>query len=151
MIKKIALVSLATVLLGGCQTAEVNWQQDSTVMVEEMMIELKSSLWIDKMPTIGEASSSEQNLHAALSIESKDELPAQLEVVSVSIKQGAETWLIESEEIDVRTHSASHWELAFAWQLPISPDTPADIAIQLNNNGNEKWLVEHDVNIDVVY
>ncbi|MCK6262421.1 hypothetical protein KP803_03960 [Vibrio sp. ZSDE26] len=151
MKKQIALASLAVALLAGCQNSDVNWQQSSSVMIEESQVVLKSSLWIDRMPSIGESSSSEENFHAALSLESINELPADLEVVSVTIKQGNETWLIESEEIDIRTHSANQWELAVSWQLPISPDLPADIAIQLNNKGQEKWLVDHDVNIDVVY
>lgn len=151
MIKNIALASLAVALLGGCQSTEINWQQESAVMIEQTTIELKSSLWVDRMPKIGEASTQEESVHVALSLESDNELPPQLEVVNVAIKQGSDTWVINSEEVDIRTHSENQWELAFEWQIPVAIDTPVDIAILMSNHGQETWIVEHDVNIDVVY
>ncbi|WGV99805.1 hypothetical protein QF117_18055 [Vibrio sp. YMD68] len=151
MMKKITLISLTLILLGGCQNTEVNWQESSTTVVSQTQIELKSSLWVDRMPTIGETSQSEENLHAAIYIESQDELPAELDINRVSIKQGGEEWLISSEEFDIRTHNSKQWEIAFVWQLPVNPALPVDVALQLSSDGQEQWLVERDVNIDMVY
>ncbi|MGC9401567.1 hypothetical protein [Vibrio genomosp. F10] len=151
MMKKIALISLALTVLGGCQNTEVNWQESSTTVVAQTQIELKSSLWVDRMPTIGESSQSEENLHAAIYIESQGELPAELDINRVSIKQGGEEWLISSEEFDIRTHNSNQWEIAFVWQLPVNPGLPVDVALQLSSDGQEQWLVERDVNIDMVH
>jgi hypothetical protein len=150
MIKNIALASLTVALLGGCQNTEINWEPKRAVTIEQTTIELKSSLWIDKMPSIGEPSTQEESVHVALSLESIEELPAQLDVASIAIKQGSDTWIIESEEVEIRTHSKNHWELAFVWQLPVSTDQPVNIAVQMENQGQEIWLVDLDVAIDVV-
>ncbi|MEZ8823599.1 hypothetical protein [Vibrio sp. 10N.261.55.A7] len=151
MIKNIALASLSLALLGGCQSTNVDWQQKNAVVIEQTTIELKSSLWVDKMPKIGEPSTQEESIHAALSLESEDVLPAQLEVVSVAIKQGSDTWVVNSEDVDIRTHSENQWEIAFEWQVPVATDLPVDIAILMTNQGHETWIVERNVTIDTVY
>lgn len=52
--KKLALVSLSAALLAGCASEPVGWEQDNQVVISEATVSLKSNLWLNKMPTIGE-------------------------------------------------------------------------------------------------
>ncbi|MGF1752467.1 hypothetical protein L4C33_02580 [Vibrio makurazakiensis] len=145
--KKIALV--CALALAGCATTNVSWDQDSQIEVAQSTVTLKSNLWLNKMPTIGEAS--EHNLHGALNLASTADLPADLTVNNVSIKQGENTWLIDGDDLDLRTHNESQWEVAFTWQLGVDVEQTVDVALEVEQAGKTQWLVEKDVKIDAVY
>ncbi|MDA0117169.1 MULTISPECIES: hypothetical protein [Vibrio] len=147
--KKIALVALGAVLLAGCSTAPVGWEQRNQATVEEATVRLKSNLWLNKMPTLGEVQ--DQTLHGSLNLESDKLLPATLEVDSISIKQGDDSWTIDGELLELRTHNQSHWEVAFVWQFAVNADQPVDVAVMLKNGDKVEWLVEKEVAIDTVY
>ncbi|USD40667.1 hypothetical protein J4N42_11515 [Vibrio sp. SCSIO 43135] len=147
--KKLLVTSLAMAALAGCNSTSVNWEQGNQAVVAESNVALKSNLWIDKMPSIGEVR--DQNVHGALYLESEQPLPAELVVESVSIKQGKEVWLIDSDSLDLRTHNESQWEVAFTWQLELDSEQPVDIAVQIDTNGVKNWLVEKKVKVDTVY
>ncbi|CAM2779234.1 hypothetical protein [Vibrio neptunius] len=147
--KKIALVVLGAVLLAGCSTAPVGWEQRNQATVEEATVRLKSNLWLNKMPTLGEVQ--DQTLHGSLYLESDKLLPATLEVDSISIKQGDDSWTIDGELLELRTHNQSHWEVAFVWQFAVNADQPVDVAVMLKNGDKVEWLVEKEVAIDTVY
>lgn len=147
--KKIALVVLGAVLLAGCSTAPVGWEQRNQATVEEATVRLKSNLWLNKMPTLGEVQN--QTLHGSLYLESDKLLPATLEVDSISIKQGDDSWTIDGELLELRTHNQSHWEVAFVWQFAVNADQPVDVAVMLKNGDKVEWLVEKEVAIDTVY
>ncbi|MCW8332224.1 membrane lipoprotein lipid attachment site-containing protein [Vibrio paucivorans] len=147
--KKLLVTSLAVAALAGCNSTSVNWEQGNQAVVAESNVALKSNLWIDKMPSIGEVR--DQNVHGALYLESEQPLPAELVVESVSIKQGEEVWLIDSDSLDLRTHNESQWEVAFTWQLELDSEQPVDIAVQIDTNGVKNWLVEKKVKVDTVY
>ncbi|MDN3614097.1 hypothetical protein ACFFUS_20845 [Vibrio gallaecicus] len=145
--KKIALV--CALALAGCSTTQVEWQQDNQIKVAEATVVLKSNLWINKMPSIGEAQ--DQMLHGAIYLQATSELPAELAVEGLTIKQGAETWLIDGNDLELRTHGETQWEVAFKWQLEVDDTQPVDVAVQLKDGEAVKWLVEHDVKVDTVY
>ncbi|MFA0566811.1 hypothetical protein [Vibrio gallaecicus] len=145
--KKIALV--CALALAGCSTTQVEWQQDNQIKVAEATVVLKSNLWINKMPSIGEAQ--DQMLHGAIYLQATSDLPAELAVEGLTIKQGAETWLIDGNDLELRTHSETQWEVAFKWQLEVDDTQPVDVAVQLKDGEAVKWLVEHDVKVDTVY
>ncbi|MBW3697103.1 hypothetical protein EK599_15490 [Vibrio sp. T187] len=145
--KKIALVGLLA--LAGCTTTAVSWQQDNQIEVAQSTVTLKSNLWLNKMPTIGEEQ--DKNLHGALYLEANNDLPADLAVKSVSIKQGDNTWMIDGDALELRTHNETQWEVAFVWQLAIDNTKTVDVALELEHGGNAQWLVESAVNIDSVY
>ncbi|MBN3491391.1 membrane lipoprotein lipid attachment site-containing protein [Vibrio neptunius] len=147
--KKIALVALGAVLLAGCSTVPVGWEQRNQATVEEATVRLKSNLWLNKMPTLGEVQ--DQTLHGSLNLESDKLLPATLEVDSISIKQGEDSWTIDGELLELRTHNQSHWEVAFVWQFAVNADQPVDVAVMLKNGDKVEWLVEKEVAIDTVY
>lgn len=147
--KKLATVSLGVALLAGCATQQVGWEQDNQVVISEATVTLKSNLWLNKMPTIGEVQDS--TLHGALYIESDATLPAELDVESISIQQGEETWLIDGDLLELRTHSPNQWEVVFVWQFPVDAAQPVDVALLLKNGEKVDWLVEKDVAIDTVY
>ncbi|NOH96789.1 hypothetical protein [Vibrio sp. 99-70-13A1] len=145
--KKIALVCVLA--LAGCSTTQVEWQQDNQIKVAEATVVLKSNLWINKMPSIGEAQ--DQMLHGAIYLQATSDLPAELTVEGLTIKQGAETWLIDGSDLELRTHSETQWEVAFKWQLELDDTQPVNVAVQLKDGEAIKWLVENDVKVDTVY
>ncbi|KII77445.1 hypothetical protein [Vibrio renipiscarius] len=147
--KKIAVISLGLALLAGCSTTQVGWEQDNQIVVDKANIQLESNLWLNKMPTIGEMQ--EQALHGALVLEASDTLPADLDVTSISLRQGDETWLIEGDLLELRSHSENRWEISFVWQFDFDSELPIDVAVMINNGDDVEWLVEKDVNIDTVY
>ena len=147
--KKIALVSLGVALLAGCANEPMVWEQDNQVMVASTTVALKSNLWLNKMPTIGEVQ--ENNLHGALYLESNGELPADLAIDQVTLKQGEETWVLDGDLLELRTHSENQWEVVFVTQLAFDSERPIDVSLQLNLSDQIEWLVERDVKIDIAY
>ncbi len=147
--KKFALLSLSAALLAGCANEPVVWEQTNTIEVAQTSIALKSNLWVNKMPTIGSVQDS--TLHGALYLESDKVLPAQLVVESLSIKQGDESWQIDGDLLDLRTHNQNQWELAFVWQFELDAEKPVDVALQVRVDDKTEWLVETGVVIDIVY
>ena len=114
--KKFASAALAIALLAGCSSApQVGWQQGSQVTMNTVNVELKSNLWVNLMPTIGEVQ--EQNVHGALYLKADNELPANLTVDALIIKQGDSEWEIDGDLLELRTHSENQWEVAFVWQI----------------------------------
>ncbi|KGY13705.1 DNA polymerase III subunit beta [Vibrio tubiashii] len=147
---KLVLVSLGTALLAGCVNDPViEWQQSNHAIVAEAKVTLKSNLWLNKMPAIGQAQ--DNTIHGALYLESDGALPAELGVESVTLQQGEESWEVDAEQVELRTHNPEQWEVAFAWQFPIDLEKPVDVALKLDNNGQVSWLIEKDVTIDTVY
>ncbi|NOH80623.1 hypothetical protein F0231_12815 [Vibrio sp. RE86] len=147
--KKLALVSLGVALLAGCATQPVGWEQDNQIVVADTKVTLKSNLWLNKMPTIGEVQDS--TLHGTLYLESENTLPPELDVESITLQQGEDSWMIDGDLLELRTHSPNQWEVVFVWQFPIDSNLPVNVALQLNNNDTIEWLVEKDVKVDTVY
>ena len=143
------ICSLGLALLAGCSSPQVVWPQDNQTEVNNAQIQLKSNLWLNKMPTIGDMQ--ESNLHGALYLQSSQPLPADLEVQSVSLRQDAEVWLVEADDLELRTHTENQWEVVFAWQFELDPSQTIDVAIMLKNGERVEWLVEKSVVIDTVY
>ena len=81
--RTMALVSLGILLLAGCSSEPVSWEQSNQVKIESNVVELKSNLWLNKMPTIGEVQ--DTNLHGALYLVSDTDLPAELDIESVTL------------------------------------------------------------------
>ncbi len=153
--KKFVLVLFAVILVGCSNTQsfdakEVNWQQDNIAALADTSIQLKSSLWTDQMPTIGE-SNSPQALNGTLTLATSAELPADLIVKMVVVKQGKQTWLINGEETELRTQSEDRWEVVFSSELDIDIEKEVDVALDLSDTNGDVWLIERNVQIDKVY
>ncbi|MEF1288939.1 hypothetical protein [Vibrio sp. M260118] len=147
---KLVLVSLGTALLAGCANDPIiEWQQSNHAIVAEAQVTLKSNLWLNKMPAIGQEQ--DNTIHGALYLESDGVLPAELGVESVTLQQGEESWEVDADQVELRTHNPEQWEVAFAWQFPIDPEKTVNVALKLDNNGQVSWLIEKDVTIDTVY
>ncbi len=147
--KKLAVLSLGVALMMGCTSQPVGWEQGNQLEVAGATVSLKSNLWINKMPTIGEVQDS--TLHGALYLESDKPLPAELDVESVSIQQGDQTWIIDGDLLEMRTHNQNQWEVVFVWQIPLDLDQPVDVALHIKREDKVDWLVEKNVKIDTVY
>ncbi|MGR5067867.1 MULTISPECIES: lipoprotein [Vibrio] len=148
--KRLLSATLAIALLAGCSSApQIVWQENSQVTMNQVSIELKSNLWVNLMPTIGEVQ--EQNVHGALYLQANKDLPANLTVDALIIKQGDSEWQINGDLLELRTHSENQWEVVFVWQIEANMENPVDIALLLDDAGKQAWLVEKGIRIDKVY
>lgn len=72
-------------LLIGCASSEVvQWQKESSAMVENTNINLESRMWLNKMPMIGEEASIP--LHGSIILSADQDIPADLGVVSIWLR-----------------------------------------------------------------
>ncbi len=148
--KKLTSVLIASALLTGCSTVpELDWQQDSQVTMNQVNIELKSNLWVNLMPSVGEAL--EPNLHGSLSLESDQQLPANLTAEALIIKQGDKEWMISEEMLDTRTNSENQWEVAFTLERELDTGKLVNLAILLDDAGKKRWLIEKYIKINKVH
>ncbi|WP_070962381.1 hypothetical protein [Vibrio sonorensis] len=147
--KKVAAVVLGLGLLAGCSSQQGEWVDNRPVEFAGTSLSLESNLWFNKMPTIGEVQ--DKTLHGAVYLEAEETLPADLEIESVTLRQGDEVVLIEGDLLELRTHSEHKWEVAFVWQLELEESQPVDVALTLNDGQSSQIIVEQDVKIDSVY
>lgn len=148
--KRIAPLALVMALMAGCSSVpNVNWQQNSQITINEVNVELKSNLWVNLMPNIGDVE--EQSIQGALYLEGDQLLPANLTAEALIIKQGQKEWLVDSASLDTRTHSESRWEVAFSSHIDVNTEKSVDIAVLLDDAGKQRWLVEKYVKINKVY
>ncbi|MCL9773364.1 hypothetical protein [Vibrio methylphosphonaticus] len=156
MKRMITAVALA-IALGGCVSSSNShvdaWTATETVMVEQQSISMASNLWIDMMPKVGEAQPlmKEQMLHGAINLSGEDQLPADMDVLKVLLKQGDEVWELGADDFELRSHSEQQWEVAFKWQLEFNNSEPVDVALLLVDQGKETWLLNTHVSVDTVY
>lgn len=155
--KKVVTALALSIALAGCASSPTTdsamWASSNTAMVEQQTVSLNSNLWIDMMPKVGETSAlvKEQNLYGALNLSTDNQLPADMDVAMVVLKQDDMTWEFEGSDFELRNHSESQWEVAFNWQLEVNITKPVDVAVQLVDGENKTWLVSKQVNIDTVY
>lgn len=155
--KKVVTALALSIALAGCASSPTTdsamWTSSNTAMVEQQTVSLNSNLWIDMMPKVGETSAlvKEQNVYGALNLSTENQLPADMDVTMVVLKQGDMTWEFEGSDFELRNHSESQWEVAFNWQLEVNITKPVDVAVQLVDGENKTWLVSKQVNIDTVY
>ncbi|PFG45223.1 hypothetical protein ATG66_3501 [Vibrio sp. ES.051] len=144
------MVWVMAFLIAGCSSIpNVNWQQNSQITINQVNIELKSNLWVNLMPAVGEAQ--EQSIQGALYLEGNQQLPANLTAEALVIKQGDVKWLVSGESLETRTHSENQWEVAFTSEIDADADKFVDIAVLLDDAGKQRWLVEKYVKINKVY
>ncbi|MCJ2375893.1 hypothetical protein LNL84_03505 [Vibrio sp. ZSDZ34] len=156
--KKLITVLTMTAAMIGCgamtETSETErWSNNKVVMLSKQQVNLESNLWIDKMPKVGETKAlvSEQVVFGSLNLSSPGQIPADLDVSKVVIKQGEQVWLLEDSDFELRNHSEQQWEVAFAWQIDVNTIQPVDIAVELEDGTQQVWLSQSNVEIDTVY
>lgn len=147
--------ALLAVVIVGCSSSQVaeesnvNWQQSNQAALADTSLHLKSSLWTDQMPTVGETKP--QALNGLLTLLTSAELPAELVVKMVVVKQGEQSWFIPGEDTELRTQSENRWEVVFSSELEIDIEKEVDVALQLTDAEGDVWLIEREVSIDKVY
>lgn len=144
---------LACLLLGGCASHEIEWQNIDQVTMAQTTISLESNLWVNMMPTITmeDPDAKPQTIFGSLQLQSSQQLPADLNVEQVAIRQGEQYWLIKKDQLDIRSHSPNEWEIAFKQPVEINTAKKVDIAVQLSNSKEEKELFNNKVKVDFVY
>lgn len=147
--KKLACIGLASGLLIGCSAPAIDWQQSDQVPFAQTVVTMKSTLWIDMMPSVG--SEQETTLRGSILLESDQALDPNTRVDLLSLQQDDQVWLVEGDALELRAYSPTQWEVAFEWQVPIDAERAVDIAVQLNDQDHSTWLVNQQVSIDKVY
>lgn len=153
--KKFVLAILAAAIVGCSQTQpqqnpEVNWQHDNLAALANTSFQLKSNLWTDQMPKVGEVKET-QTLNGLLTLETSSGLPAELLVKLVVVKQGDQSWYINGEETELRAQSENRWEVVFHSDIELDIESTVDVALELTDSDGDAWLVERHVSIDKVY
>ncbi|MBF9001558.1 MULTISPECIES: hypothetical protein [Vibrio] len=147
--KKFVLIALMSALTACAFSPNVNWKQGSLAVLAQIDIQLKSNLWTDQLPKVQGAET--QSLNGTLTLETSGELPADLNVNQLVIKQGDQVWTIDGDNVELRTQSEDVWEVVFQSSIEVNVDKPVSVALELSNDGKNAWLVEHNVSIDKVY
>lgn len=152
---KMATVAiLGFTLLTGCAATapsaeQAPWGENNTIMISETKVALSSNLWINAMPSATEQSG--QMVNAALYIESKQGLPANLAVTSVTLRQGEQVWVISEDDFELRTHLDTQWEIALLVEANIDDSLPVDVAVSFGSDNKAFWLIDRNIKIDTVY
>lgn len=155
--KRILTALALTAALAGCASSPTIdnqvWSAGNSAMFAQQSVRLESNLWIDMMPKIGETTAlvKEQNLYGALNLTTETQLPADMDIALVVLRQGDQFWEFEGSDFELRNHSESQWEIAFNWQLEVNITKPIDVAVLLDDGESKTWLVNKQVNVDTVY
>jgi hypothetical protein len=146
-----------TFLLSACSSSpDVNWQHSSTGIFSQTAIQLKSHLWTDQMPKVaGDDNVAEpkatDNVNGTLVLETSGQLPADLTLLMLVIKQGNDMWSIPASELELRTPSDDIWEVVFKSTAELDIERLVSVALGVSDSEGETWLVEHQVVIDKLY
>lgn len=146
--KKVLFATVLLAALSGCQAtngSSVDWQQGNQVEIMNSHIELKSAVWINKMPSMNEED--EIKVHLALTLNSPQVLAPELNIEKVVLRQEGNTWEVNEDEYEVRVHNDHAWEIAGKTFQDVDNKEMIDIAILASG----QWIVETGVMIDTVY
>ena len=143
---RLIIISWTLFLTTSCANTPSAWHSDNRA--DQMSIVMESSLWLNKMPNSGGEFGN--TCHGSLILDSQRDLPANLIIESLAVKQNGQTWLIDGGMLDINVLSLNRWEVTFTWQLPITAEKPANVALMINYQGHKEWLVDKKVPIDII-
>ncbi|GAM54234.1 hypothetical protein JCM19231_226 [Vibrio ishigakensis] len=138
-------------LLIGCASSEVvQWQKESSAMVENTNINLESRMWLNKMPMIGEEASIP--LHGSIILSADQDIPADLGVVSIWLRHNDESVEISEDNFEVEAVNENQWKISFKQTEHFEEEVDSvDIAILMENEQKKVWLAEQGVKVDLVF
>ncbi|GAM67832.1 hypothetical protein JCM19236_4758 [Vibrio sp. JCM 19236] len=150
-LKAVAGALVCASLLIGCASSEdVQWQKESSAMVENTNINLESRMWLNKMPMIGEEPSIP--LHGSIILSADQDIPADLGVVSIWLRHNDETVEISEDNFEVEALNENQWKISFKQTEHFEEEVDsADIAILMENEQKKVWLAERGVKVDLVF
>ncbi|MGF1741064.1 hypothetical protein L4C34_08290 [Vibrio profundum] len=147
--KKVLFASLVLVLLAACASSQNIWGEDNQAQVSGQSVSMKSNLWVTNVPASVEGQ--DQTLHGTLYLESKHSLPANLDVVKVSIKQGTHVWTLTEDQLALQSNYENQWEVSFEWpKVPVNLAKSVDVAMKLGKAGQAQWLVDKHVQVNAI-
>ncbi|CAM4253522.1 hypothetical protein [Vibrio agarivorans] len=147
--KKAIALAVASAALFGCQSVSNNDASSAQEAAYNQSIDLKSALWFNKMPTIDDAP--EMNLHGSLVLEQSEGFSAELDITRVELHQAKETYLIDQQQFELRSHSENQWEAAFALPIELDENKTVDVVVYFTEEGKQSFVAEKGVAIEVVY
>ncbi|MCA2016872.1 hypothetical protein LDJ79_12175 [Vibrio tritonius] len=148
--KKFALLALVCFLTACSFSPNVNWEQGNLAELAHIDVELKSNLWTDLLPN-ADKSAQTRNLNGTLTLTTSGELPADLTVKQIVLKQGKDFWVINGDDVELRTQSENVWEVVFQTEIALHLNKTVAVALELLDSDGDVWLVERKVDIDRVY
>ena len=150
-LKAVAGALVCASLLIGCASSEdVQWQKESSAMVENTSINLESRMWLNKMPMIGEEPSIP--LHGSIILSADQDIPADLGVVSIWLRHNDESVEISEDNFEVEAVSENQWKISFKQTEHFEEEVDSvDIAILMENEQKKVWLAEQGVKVDLVF
>jgi hypothetical protein len=159
-IKKAVIPTMLLATLFGCSiepTTELNWNTtDSTTEITNPHVEdvsttslVKSAVWLNQMPIIGEKS--DPLLHASLILESDNPIPSDLVVESLYFRQLDSQWVIGGDDVEIYVENENVWQLKVRYPIDVNPEEKIDVAVELLSQNNVYWLSNTSVKVDVTY
>ncbi|WP_261816668.1 hypothetical protein [Vibrio gallicus] len=150
-LKLLASALACTSLLFGCATtSNVPWQNQASVSVEKTNINLTSSLWINKMPTIGEEPTAP--LHGSLSLSADREIPANMDVTAIVLRHGSDVVEVSDKDFEVEAGSENQWKVSFKQPEHFANEVDTlDVGVLLDNGQKQVWAVDKNVKVDLVF
>ncbi|MGR5543282.1 hypothetical protein ACPV5V_32495, partial [Vibrio campbellii] len=79
----------------------------------------------------------EMNLHGSLVLEQSEGFSAELDITRVELHQAKETYLIDQQQFELRSHSENQWETAFALPIELDENKTVDVAVYFTEEGKQ--------------
>ncbi|MCW8330106.1 hypothetical protein MD588_14955 [Photobacterium sp. SDRW27] len=133
-------------------TADI-WQSPTELMVSDVLLNLRSELWLNSMPVIGDdGTKPADKLHASVKLQSTDmqALPQGIEITQVLLEHEDKQWLV-NENLEIRAEGELSLEVILRGGPEWVPGSKVNIAVNILHGGQEHTLVQHDVILSQVF
>ncbi|ELR63452.1 hypothetical protein C942_03745 [Photobacterium marinum] len=129
------------------------WQAPTELTLSGVTVNLRSDLWLNSMPVIGDDGTQPAiKLQASVKLQSTDmkPLPGGIEITQVLLEQGDKQWLV-NENLEVRGEGELTLEVVMQAGPEWESGSLVNVAIIFNFDGEEHRLVERDVAVSQVF
>ena len=129
------------------------WQSPTELVVADVTLNLRSELWLNSMPVIGDDGTlPADKLHASVKLQSTDmqALPKGIEIAQVLLEHEDKQWLV-NENLEVRAEGELSLEIVLRGGPEWAPGSKVNIAVIIMHGGQEHTLVQHGVMLSQVF
>jgi len=133
-------------------TADI-WQSPTELMISDVLLNLRSELWLNSMPVIGDdGTKPTDKLHASVKLQSTDmqALPKGIEITQVLLEHEDKQWLV-NENLEVRAEGELSLEVVLRGGPEWVPGSKVNIAVNIMHGGQEHTLIQQDVVLSQVF
>lgn len=129
------------------------WQSPTELEIADVTLNLRSELWLNSMPVIGDdGTRPAEKLHASVKLQSTDmqALPKGIEITQILLEHENKQWLVD-ENLEVRAEGELSLEVVLRGGPEWVPGSEVNIAVIILHGGQEYPLVQYGVVIAEVF